>query len=199
MDTEQLARTFIEYFEERGHRRITGSTLLPPSGDPCSSPHPGCTRSPPRTWRPAASAGQQAGQPAALPAHHRPGRGRRRHPSDRLRDARQLVAGRLRGPRSLEWGLRAPHRGPGGIDPGLLHATVYAGDEGTERDTASLRVWQDLGVPVEPTVEDNWCPTVRPGRAAPDSEIFLWSGEGPPVSTPTGGTTAGWRSGTTSR
>lgn len=34
MQTEQIVRTFVEYFEERGHRRVTGSTLLPPSGDP---------------------------------------------------------------------------------------------------------------------------------------------------------------------
>lgn len=33
MKTEKLVRTFVEYFEERDHRRITGSTLLPPPGD----------------------------------------------------------------------------------------------------------------------------------------------------------------------
>ena len=34
LTTEDVVRTFVEYFEERGHRRITGSTLLPPPGDP---------------------------------------------------------------------------------------------------------------------------------------------------------------------
>lgn len=33
MRTDQLISTFVEYYEERGHRRITGSTLLPPPGD----------------------------------------------------------------------------------------------------------------------------------------------------------------------
>ncbi|MYR90999.1 hypothetical protein GTY41_40330, partial [Streptomyces sp. SID685] len=33
MNTEKIVRTFVEYFEERDHRRITGSTLLPPPGD----------------------------------------------------------------------------------------------------------------------------------------------------------------------
>ncbi len=34
MNTEHVARTFVEYYEEHGHRRITGSTPLPPPGDP---------------------------------------------------------------------------------------------------------------------------------------------------------------------
>lgn len=34
MKTENLLSTFVEYFEERGHRRMVGSTLLPPPGDP---------------------------------------------------------------------------------------------------------------------------------------------------------------------
>lgn len=34
MDTEEIVRTFVEYYEDRGHHRITGSTLLPPPGDP---------------------------------------------------------------------------------------------------------------------------------------------------------------------
>lgn len=50
MNTEQLVSTFIEYFEERAHRRIVGSTLLPPPGDPVlfttSGMHPSL-----HTWR----------------------------------------------------------------------------------------------------------------------------------------------------
>lgn len=34
MHTEHLVKTFVEYFEERDHRRIVGSALLPPPGDP---------------------------------------------------------------------------------------------------------------------------------------------------------------------
>lgn len=34
MDTEHVLRTFVEYYEDQGHRRITGSTLLPEPGDP---------------------------------------------------------------------------------------------------------------------------------------------------------------------
>ncbi len=34
MNTDQAIQTFIDFFRERGHQRITGSTLLPPAGDP---------------------------------------------------------------------------------------------------------------------------------------------------------------------
>ena len=185
MDTEQLARTFTEYFEERGHRRVTGSTLLPPPGDPVlfttSGMHP---LTPFLEGRPHPLGSRLVNRQRCL----------RTTDLDEVGDPTHLTVfemlgswslGDYEGPQSLEWGYGLLTEGLG-IDPGRLHATVYAGDEGTERDTASLRVWQDLGVPVEPTVEDNWWSNGPTGPCGPDSEVFLWSGEGPPVSTPTG-------------
>ncbi|MFF7340149.1 alanine--tRNA ligase-related protein [Streptomyces sp. NPDC008163] len=185
MDTEQLARTFLEYFEERGHRRVTGSTLLPPPGDPVlfttSGMHP---LTPYLEGRPHPLGSRLVNRQRCL----------RTTDLDEVGDATHLTVfemlgswslGDYEGPRSLEWGYGLLTEGLG-IDPGRLHATVYAGDERTEPDTASLRVWQGLGVPVEPTVEDNWWSNGPTGPCGPDSEIFLWSGEGPPVSTPTG-------------
>ncbi|WP_328899055.1 alanine--tRNA ligase-related protein [Streptomyces sp. NBC_00441] len=185
MDTEQLARTFLEYFEERGHRRITGSTLLPPPGDPVlfttSGMHP---LTPYLEGRPHPLGSRLVNRQRCL----------RTTDLDEVGDATHLTVfemlgswslGDYEGPRSLDWGYGLLTEGLG-IDPGRLHATVYAGDEHTERDTASLRMWQELGVPVEPTVEDNWWSNGPTGPCGPDSEIFLWSGEGPPVSTPTG-------------
>lgn len=185
MDTEQLARIFLEYFEERGHRRVTGSTLLPPPGDPVlfttSGMHP---LTPYLEGRPHPLGGRLVNRQRCL----------RTTDLDEVGDATHLTVfemlgswslGDYEGPRSLEWGYGLLTEGLG-VDPGRLHATVYAGDERTERDTASLRVWQELGVPVEPTVEDNWWSNGPTGPCGPDSEIFLWSGEGPPVSTPTG-------------
>ncbi|MFG2565558.1 alanine--tRNA ligase-related protein [Streptomyces sp. NPDC048567] len=185
MDTEQLARTFLEYFEERGHRRITGSTLLPPPGDPVlfttSGMHP---LTPYLEGHPHPLGSRLVNRQRCL----------RTTDLDEVGDATHLTVfemlgswslGDYEGPRSLEWGYGLLTEGLG-IDPGRLHATVYAGDEHTERDTASLRTWQELGVPVEPTVEDNWWSNGPTGPCGPDSEIFLWSGEGPPVSTPTG-------------
>ena len=34
MNTNETLTTFIEFFRERGHRRIVGSSLVPPLGDP---------------------------------------------------------------------------------------------------------------------------------------------------------------------
>ncbi|MCX0242579.1 alanine--tRNA ligase-related protein [Streptomyces drozdowiczii] len=185
MDTEQLARTFLEYFEERGHRRITGSTLLPPPGDPVlfttSGMHP---LTPYLEGRPHPLGRRLVNRQRCL----------RTTDLDEVGDATHLTVfemlgswslGDYEGPRSLEWGYGLLTEGLG-IDPARLHATVYAGDERTEPDTASLRMWQGLGLPVEPTVEDNWWSNGPTGPCGPDSEIFLWSGEGPPVSTPTG-------------
>jgi alanyl-tRNA synthetase len=92
--------------------------------------------------------------------------------------------GDYEGSLSLDWGYRLLTDGLG-VDPGLLHATVYGGDDQTGPDTASLQLWQDRGVPVELTVEDNWWSNGPVGPCGPDSEIFLWSGDTPPQSTPT--------------
>ncbi len=34
MRTDQTVRTFVDFYVERGHREIVGSTLIPPPGDP---------------------------------------------------------------------------------------------------------------------------------------------------------------------
>ncbi|GHG06282.1 hypothetical protein GCM10018791_18390 [Streptomyces zaomyceticus] len=88
------------------------------------------------------------------------------------------------GPESLDRGYGLLTEGLG-VDPGLLHATVYGGDERSGRGSASLEFWQNRRVPVEPTVEDNWWSSGPTGPCGPDSEIFFWSGDTPPRSTPT--------------
>ncbi|WP_326667870.1 alanine--tRNA ligase-related protein [Streptomyces sp. NBC_01257] len=184
MDTEQLVSTFVEYFEERGHRRITGSTLLPPPGDPVlfttSGMHP---LTPYLEGRPHPLGKRLVNVQRCL----------RTTDLDEVGDATHLTVfemlgtwslGDYEGPVSLAWGYGLLTEGLG-VDPGLLHATVYAGDDRTGPDTASLELWQGLGVPTELTVEDNWWSNGPVGPCGPDSEIFLWSGDGPPRSTPT--------------
>lgn len=184
MRTDQLVSTFVEYYEERGHRRITGSTLLPPDGDPVlfttSGMHP---LTPYLEGRPHPLGRRLVNVQRCL----------RTTDLDEVGDATHLTVfemlgtwslGDYEGPRSLDWGYGLLTEGLG-IDPGLLYATAFAGDGRTGPDTASVDLWQGLGVPVELTVEDNWWPNDSAGPCGPDSEIFLWTGDGPPQSTPT--------------
>ncbi|MEU9556282.1 alanine--tRNA ligase-related protein [Streptomyces fumanus] len=184
MDTQRIVRTFVEYYEQRGHRRITGSTLLPPPGDPVlfttagmhpltpyleGRPHPlgrrlvnvqRCLRT---------TDLEEVGDPTHLTVFEMLG---------------TWSLGDYEGPASLEWGYGLLTEGFG-IDPGRLHATVFGGDDRTGPDTDSLDLWERLGVPVERTVEDNWWDNGPTGPCGPDSEIFLWTGDTPPGSAPT--------------
>jgi len=182
--TEDVVRTFIEYYEERGHRRITGSTLLPPPGDPVlfttSGMHP---LTPYLEGRPHPLGGRLVNLQRCL----------RTTDLEEVGDATHLTVfemlgtwslGDYDGTVSLDWGYGLLTEGLG-IDPGLLHATVHGGDDRTGPDTASLELWRHHGVPVELTTEDNWWSNGPTGPCGPDSEIFLWTGDTPPRSTPT--------------
>ncbi|MEV8020268.1 alanine--tRNA ligase-related protein [Streptomyces sp. NPDC086554] len=185
MNTEHVVRTFVEYFEDRGHRRITGSTLLPPTGDPVlfttSGMHP---LTPYLEGRPHPLGRRLVNVQRCL----------RTTDLDEVGDSTHLTVfemlgtwslGDYEGPMSLDWGYGLLTEGFG-IDPGLLHVTVFRGDGQVGLDTASLELWQERGVPVELTVEDNWWSNGPTGPCGPDSEIFIWTGTTPPESTPTG-------------
>ncbi|MEU9046155.1 MULTISPECIES: alanine--tRNA ligase-related protein [unclassified Kitasatospora] len=184
MNTDQLVRTFIEYFEERGHRRITGATLLPPPGDPVlfttSGMHP---LTPYLEGRPHPLGRRLVNVQRCL----------RTTDLDEVGDRTHLTVfemlgtwslGDYEGPQSLDWGYGLLTDGLG-VDPGRLHVTVFGGDDRVGPDTGSLELWQDRGVPAELTVEDNWWSNGPTGPCGPDSEIFLWTGDTPPQSTPT--------------
>ncbi|MFF7635046.1 alanine--tRNA ligase-related protein [Kitasatospora sp. NPDC008050] len=185
MNTDQIIRTFVEYFEERGHRRITGSTLLPPPGDPVLFTTSGMHPLTPYLEGRAHPLGRRLVNVQ---------RCLRTTDLDEVGDRTHLTVfemlgtwslGDYEGPQSLGWGYGLLTEGLG-IDPRLLHATVFAGDEQSGPDTASLELWQEHGVPVELTREDNWWSNGPTGPCGPDSEIFLWTGDTPPESTPTG-------------
>ncbi|MEU0184084.1 alanine--tRNA ligase-related protein [Streptomyces sp. NPDC006207] len=184
MNTEEIVRTFVEYFEDRGHRRITGSTLLPPPGDPVlfttSGMHP---LTPYLEGRPHPLGSRLVNVQRCL----------RTTDLEEVGDPTHLTVfemlgtwslGDYEGPQSLDWGYGLLTEGFG-IDPGRLHVTVFGGDDRTGPDTGSLELWEKHGVPVELTVEDNWWSNGPTGPCGPDSEIFLWTGDTPPRSTPT--------------
>jgi alanyl-tRNA synthetase len=88
------------------------------------------------------------------------------------------------GSQSLRWGYELLTDGLG-LDPSRLYVTVFGGDEQVGPDRDSMRVWGELGVPVEPTTGDNWWSNGPSGPCGPDSEIFVWTGQQPPTGTPT--------------
>ncbi|MEU8953715.1 alanine--tRNA ligase-related protein [Streptomyces sp. NPDC048518] len=185
MSTENVVRTFVEYFEERGHRRITGSTLMPPPGDgsvlfTTSGMHP---LTPYLEGRPHPLGRRLVNVQRCL----------RTTDLEEVGDPTHLTVfemlgswslGDYEGPQSLRWGYDLLTDGFG-IDPRMIHATVFGGDDRVGPDTPSLEVWGEVGVPVELTVEDNWWDNGPTGPCGPDSEIFLWTGDTPPRSTPT--------------
>ncbi|MFF1380607.1 alanine--tRNA ligase-related protein [Streptomyces sp. NPDC058308] len=184
LTTDRVQSTFVEYFEERGHQRITGSTLLPPSDDSVlfttSGMHP---LTPFLEGRPHPLGNRLVNVQRCL----------RTTDLDEVGDPTHLTVfemlgswslGDYEGPQSLRWGYELLTEGFG-VDPRHMHATVFGGDDRTGPDTASSDVWEELGVPVEPTTEDNWWDNGPTGPCGPDSEIFLWTGDIPPRSTPT--------------
>ncbi|MGI9008078.1 MAG: alanine--tRNA ligase-related protein [Streptosporangiaceae bacterium] len=193
MDVNETVRRFTEYFTERGHQRLRGSPLIPPDGDPVlfttSGMHP---LTPYLLGRPHPGGRRLTGLQRCL----------RTTDLDEVGDESHLTVfgmlgswslGDYEGPRSLRWGLELL-TGGFGLDQGRLHATVFGGDERigrTEPDLQSERTWSELGLPVELTSgDDNWWSNGPTGPCGPDSEIFIWTGDGPPRGTP--GTDGRW-------
>ncbi len=182
--TEQTIDTFLGFFRERGHEFTPGESLVPPPGDPVlfttSGMHP--------------LTPYLAGRPHPL------GRGLtnvqrclRTTDLDEVGDDTHLTVfemlgswslGDYGGPQSLRWGHELLCEGFG-IDRKLLHVTVFGGDEHVGPDHESWRTWDELGVPVEPTVRENWWSNGPTGLCGPDSEIFVWTGSDSPQGTPT--------------
>lgn len=186
MNTEQTIRTFIEFFEERGHRRVVGSSLIPPPGDPVlfttSGMHP---LTPYLTGQPHPLGTRLVDVQRCLRTTDLEEVGDRTH----LTVFEMLGSwslGDYDGPQSLRWGYELLRDGFG-LDTGRLHVTVFGGngDGSVGPDTESLSVWRELGLPVELTGEENWWSNGPTGPCGPDSEIFVWTGDTPPRGTPT--------------
>src|SRR5579859_6754690 len=142
--------TFLDFFRDRGHQLIPGSSLLPPPGDPVlfisAGMHP---LTPHLAGRPHPLGRRLAGVQRCL----------RTTDLDEVGDDSHLTVfqmlgswslGDYDGGQSIRWGYELLRDGFG-IEPGLLHATVFGGDEHVGPDLESLRTWGELGVPVETT------------------------------------------------
>jgi alanyl-tRNA synthetase len=178
-----LSRTFIDFFLDRGHVPTTGSTLIPRLGDPVlfttSGMHP---LTPYLEGEPHPLGRRLVGIQRCL----------RTTDLDEVGDPTHLTVFEMLGSwslgdygsdQTLRWGYELITK-DFGIDPGHLYVTVFGGDGQVPMDQESLRTWQDLGLPIELTTDDNWWSNGPTGPCGPDSEIFVWTGEGDPEGTP---------------
>jgi len=183
MDTYNTIRTFNEFFRDRGHELIEGATLIPPDGDPVmfttAGMHP---LTPYLEGRPHPVGRRLVGIQRCL----------RTTDLDEVGDFSHLTVfqmlgswslGDYDGPQSQRWGLELLRDGFG-LRTERLYATAFGGDGQVGPDTEAVRTWHELGIPVELTVEDNWWSNGPTGPCGPDSEIFVWTGEGKPDGTP---------------
>ncbi|MDP9183624.1 MAG: alanine--tRNA ligase-related protein [Actinomycetota bacterium] len=184
MNTKETLTTFLEFFRERGHQRLTGTSLIPSPQDPVLF----------------TTSGMHPLTPYLAGRSHPLGkrlvnvqRCLRTTDLEQVGDDTHLTVfqmlgswslGDYRGSHSLRWGYELLRDGFG-IDPGRLHVTVFGGDEEVGPDIESQQVWSELGVPVELTVDDNWWSNGPTGPCGPDTEIFVWCSDTPPQGTPT--------------
>src|SRR5215813_13349066 len=182
MNVTETTRTFLDFFAERGHQVVPGRSLVPPDGGSVlfttSGMHP---LTPQLLGRPHPRGRRLTGVQRCL----------RTTDLDEVGDETHLTVfqmlgswslGDYEGPQSLGWGYELLLEL--GIRRDRMHATVFGGDDQVGPDTQSLRTWEALGVPVELTTSDNWWSNGPTGPCGPDSEIFVWTGEGRPLGTP---------------
>jgi alanyl-tRNA synthetase len=184
MNTEETIRTFTGFFRDRGHQPVESSSLLPPSGDPVlftsAGMHP---LTPYLTGQPHPRGRRLTGVQRCL----------RTTDLDEVGDSSHLTVfqmlgswslGDYDGPQSQRWGLELVCDGFG-LQRELLYATVFGGDDQLGPDTLARQTWNELGVPAELLgPRDNWWSNGPAGPCGPDSELHVWTGDGPPSGTP---------------
>jgi len=183
MTPEQILRTFLTHYHRLEHREAPESSLIPPPGDPVlfttSGMHP---LTPYLLGRPHPGGRRLVNVQRCL----------RTTDLDEVGDRTHLTVFDMLGSwslgdydiaTSLRWGHELLTAGFG-IDPGRLHATVFGGDRQVGPDETAWRTWTELGVPVEANGAENWWSNGPTGPCGPDSEIFVWTGDGPPTGSP---------------
>ncbi|HEY8112031.1 MAG TPA: alanine--tRNA ligase-related protein, partial [Actinomycetes bacterium] len=183
MDTKTILSTFEDFFSERGHVRLTGTSLITEPGDPVlfttSGMHP---LTPYLEGRPHPRGRRLMNLQRCL----------RTTDLDEVGDSSHLTLFEMLGtwslgdydhPQSIRWGYELLTEGFGCL-PDHLYVTVFGGDDEVGPDTRSVEVWQQLGVPVEPLSKDNRWSNGPTGLCGTDTEIFFWTGGSPPVGTP---------------
>ncbi|HEX5194122.1 MAG TPA: alanine--tRNA ligase [Solirubrobacteraceae bacterium] len=187
LDSDTIRQTFIDFFVDRGHNQIDSSSLLPADGTVLFT-----------------SAGMQQLIPYFSGASHPSGRRLvdwqrvlRTVDIDEVGDASHLTMFEMLGSwslgdygpdLSLQWSLELLCE-RFGLDVKRLSVTVFAGDDEVPFDRLAYERWRSLGIAPERIhrygrAENWWGPVGPRGPCGPDSEIFVWTGDGEPESEP---------------
>jgi alanyl-tRNA synthetase len=171
MEGDRIRETFLRFFEERGHRRVPSSSLIPP----------------PESGLLLTNAGMNQFIPYFLGYAHAPfPRAVTAQKVFRALDienvghtARHLTFFEMLGNFSFGDYFKRESCGWGfelvtevyGIDPGLLWVTVF------ETDDEAIEIWREIGIPpgriVRRGTADNYWWTHAAGPAGPCSEIYV--------------------------
>jgi len=175
MDGAAIRETFLRFFEEREHRRVPSSSLIPPPESGLLLTNAGMNQFIPyflghaRAPFPRAVTAQKVFRALDIEnVGH----------TDRHLTFFEMLGNFSFGDyfkaESCAWGLELVTEGFG-VDPERIWVTVY------ETDDETIGIWQDIGVPPERIVRrgkaDNYWWTHTAGPAGPCSEIFVDRGE----------------------
>jgi alanyl-tRNA synthetase len=178
MKAAEIRRTYLSFFEERGHKILPSASLVPSVHDPSVL---------------LTTAGMQPFKPYFL--------GREEPPARRLADvqkcfrttdieevgntARHLTFFEMLGnwsfgdyfkEESIPWGWELSTEGFG-MDPERIWVTVFGGDEELGPDEQAIAIWRRVGVPDERIVrlgrKDNFWQSGPTGPCGPCSELYL--------------------------
>lgn len=180
LTANELRKKYIEFFVSKGHKQISGASLIP-ENDPTVL---------------FTTAGMHPLVPYLLGQEHPAGNKLcdyqkciRTGDIDSVGDPNHLTFFEMLG----NWSLGAYSKTEMiaysyefltkvlEIDPALLSVTVFGGDESVPRDTEAAEKWEELGISKDRIYflprEDNWWgPAGETGPCGPDSEMFIDTG-----------------------
>lgn len=178
MQSDEIRKRFLKFFEKRGHKIIPSASLVP-ENDPSVLFN---------------TAGMQPLVPYLLGEVHPLGtrivdvqKCVRTVDIDDVGDATHATFFEMLGNWSLgdyfkkeaiEWSyelLTSKEEGFG-LDPKRLYVTVFEGDENAPRDEESAKIWQNVGMPKNRVyylgADKNWWQAGENGPCGPDSEMY---------------------------
>lgn len=183
MTAHQLREKYLKFFESKGHRVISGASLIP-ENDPTVL---------------FTTAGMHPLVPFLLGEPHPAGRRLtdvqkcvRTGDIEAVGDSSHLTFFEMLGNWSLgdyfkreaiEWSYEfLTSKACLGFDPARLSVTVFAGEGDIPRDDESIAIWRGLGIPTErihalPKEDNWWGPAGQTGPCGPDTEMFIDTGK----------------------